>query len=217
MQILWHGKSCFSIIVKGATGTEEVKLVIDPYHPESALKLPRSLGAQVLLISHDHPSHNYREGVSGEPFVIAGPGEYEVKGVFVYGIPTWHDAKEGAEHGANTMYRIECEGISLAHVGDLGHQLTDAHLEVLKDVDILFVPVGGGSTIDAAAAAEVVHAVEPRIVVPMHYALSERAPGDVQKFLKGMGVSAPEPIEKFKIVKKDLPTEQIQVVVFSIA
>ncbi|MBI4262245.1 MBL fold metallo-hydrolase [Candidatus Uhrbacteria bacterium] len=215
MNIFWHGKSCFSIAIKGATGAEEVRIVIDPYHPESALKLPRSLVADVLLSSHDHPSHNYREGVAGDPFVITGPGEYEAGGVFVYGIPTWHDKADGATHGANTMYRIECEGMSLAHLGDLGHVLTDTHLEALKDIDVLFVPVGGGSTIDAVTAADVVNAIEPRVVIPMHYAITGRAPGDVQKFLKAMGANTPEPVEKLKLSKKDLPTDQVQVVVFA--
>lgn len=214
MVIEWHGKSCFSMTAKGARNTEDVTIVVDPYHPESGLKLPRNCAGQLLLITHDHPSHNYREGVAGTPFVIDGPGEYEVKGIFVYGIPTAHDAKSGSEHGPNTMYRIEVEDMSIAHVGDLGHTLSDAQLEALKDIDILCVPVGGGSTIDAVKAAEVVQEVEPRVVIPMHYALADRAPADVQKFLKAMGVTSPEKTDKLKITRKDLPEDSLRVVVF---
>lgn len=215
MHILWHGKSCFTVTAKGSQGTDDVTFIIDPFHPESGLKLPRNLASAIVLITHDHPSHNYREGVSSDPFVIAGPGEYEVKGVFVYGISSWHDTKNGAEHGVNTMYRIEVEGMSIAHVGDLGHALTDAHLDALKDIDILCVPVGGGSTIDSAVAADVVNAIEPRLVIPMHYALTGRAPGDVQKFVKAIGVPSPETVEKLKITKKDLSQDQMRVVVFA--
>lgn len=214
MIIQWHGKSCFSITTKGALHTEDVTIVIDPYHPESGLKLPRNIQGDILLVTHDHPSHNYQEGVGGKPFVITGPGEYEVKGIFVYGIATAHDATSGSEHGSNTMYRIEAEDMSIAHVGDLGHTLTDAQLEELKDIDILCVPVGGGSTIDAAKAAEVVQSVEPRVVIPMHYTLPGRAPEDVQKFLKAVGVAMPEKIDKLKITKKELPEDQLRVVVF---
>ena len=215
MIITWHGKSCFSITAKGIPGTDVVSIVIDPFHPESGLKLPRNLQADLLLLTHDHPSHNFRDGIQGTPFSVTHPGEYEARGVFVYGIPTFHDKDSGATHGMNTMYRLEVEGISLAHLGDLGHTLSDTQLGVLKDIDILFVPVGGGSTIDAVTAAEVVNEIEPRVVIPMHYALSSRAPGDVQKFLKTIGVPVPDPVDVLKITKKDLPQDQMRVVVFT--
>lgn len=202
----------------------DVVSVTDPYDPSRGAKLPRNLAADLLTISHDHLSHNYREGVEGDPFVISGPGEYEARGVFVYGIASGHGTKEAGEKGSkggkgengrNTIYRFEFGDLSAAHLGDLGHELTDAELEQLENVDILFVPVGGaGVTIGAKAAAEIVSRVEPRIVIPMHFRLPEfkETLESVDKFLKEMG-GPRETIEKLKVTKKDLLAEETKVIV----
>lgn len=210
MTITWLGQSCFKIQDK------EITVIVDPYSNEVGFKLPR-LAADIVSISHDHFDHNNVEAVSGTtgaPFVISGPGEYEVKGVFVYGIPSWHDKSEGKEKGSNTIYRIQMEGISVVHLGDLGHTLSEEEVAKLDGVDILLVPVGGHFTVGGSEAAEVVSQLEPRIVIPMHY----KIPGlkmdvdPVDKFLKEMGASKAEKLPKLKIVKKDLPQEETKVV-----
>ncbi len=210
MTITWLGQSCFKIQDK------EVTLISDPYEAEVGFKLPR-LSADIVTTSHDHYDHNNVSAVSGTtgaPFVISGPGEYEVKGIFVHGISSWHDKSEGKEKGSNTIYRIEVEGISIVHLGDLGHTLNEEIVGKLEGVDILLIPVGGKWTIGAHEAVEVISALEPRIVIPMHY----KIPGlkvdveTVDKFLKEMGASKAEKLPKLKITKKDLPQEETKVI-----
>jgi len=214
MVIQWLGQSCFQFKTKPSATAEEATIVLDPYSPDLGLKLPRNLSADLLLMTHDHDDHAYHAGVSGNPFVIQGPGEYEAKGVFVYGIATWHDQSQGKERGVNTMYRLESEGLTIAHLGDLGHPLSDAQLDQLDGIDILLVPVGGATTLDAAAAVEVVQSIEPRIVIPMHYHLPSLKVklATVDVFLKALGAPH-ERVEKLKMTKKDLPQEDMRCVV----
>jgi L-ascorbate metabolism protein UlaG (beta-lactamase superfamily) len=133
--------------------------------------------------------------------VVEGPGEYEVAGVTVLGLPTFHDSRQGELHGRNTVYVIELDDVRVCHLGDLGHALEADMLEALGKVDVLLVPVGGGNTLEAVGAAEVARQVEPRVVVPMHYALpavkTELAP--VERFLKEMGVTEPDPQPKLTV------------------
>ena len=218
MQIEWFGQACLKIQTKpGSNG--DVTVIFDPYNPIIGLKMPK-LTADILAITHDHKDHNYKEGVSGDYFLINGPGEYEAKQTFVYGIPGWHDEKQGAERGAITMYLLESEGMLVAHLGDIGqNELTPTQLEQLEGVDILFIPVGGVYTVDAQKAVNIVNQIEPRIVIPIHYQLpglklSNKLDG-VEKFLKAIGAKDPETTDKYKITKKDLPSEDTKVVVLT--
>ncbi|HBV33183.1 TPA: hypothetical protein DIC39_03690 [Patescibacteria group bacterium] len=215
MNIEWFGQACLKVTTKpGPNG--DVTVIFDPYEPgKVGLKLPKLTG-DILAITHDHFDHNYKAAVSGDYFLITGPGEYEIKQTFIYGIPGWHDNTEGKDRGPNTMYVLESEGMLLAHLGDLGqHQLTNEQLEQLEGVDILAIPVGGTYTIDAKQAVDIVQQIEPRIVIPIHYHI----PGNkikldtADKFVKAMGVKNPEVVEKFKITKKDLPAEETKVVI----
>lgn len=212
MYISWLGHSCFKIEAK--TNGESITVVIDPYEDSVGLKLPR-VKADIVLVTHEHFDHNAVESLKGEPTVIRGAGEYEVKKVVVYGVPTYHDSSNGSERGTNTCYRIDAEDLSVVHLGDLGHPLTNDQLELLEDVDILLIPVGGTYTIDAKQAGQIVSQIEPRIVIPMHYAV----PGlkfeldPVEKFLKEMGAQKAEVIDKLKITKKELMTEGTKVIV----
>ncbi len=218
MQITWLGQACFQITTQSSNG--EAKIVIDPYK-DIGLKLPRNLAADLVLKTHDHFDHAEVGAVApvteGKQLVVSGPGEYESGGVMVYGIHAWHDNVEGKERGAVTMYVLESEGIKVAHLGDIGQkELTEQQMEQLGRVDVLMIPVGGVYTVDAAGAMALVQQIEPRVVIPMHYAvpgLTVKLDG-VEKFLKSWGGKAPEPVEKFKIAKKDLPAEDTQLVVF---
>jgi L-ascorbate metabolism protein UlaG (beta-lactamase superfamily) len=213
----WHGLSCFSI--EARNGDSCANLVTDPFNPEVGLKLPRNLSGDVVTVSHEHSSHDYIEGVKAvgdkKIFVIRTPGEYEVGGLFIYGIPASHDDKDGKDRGMTTLYRYEVGDLSVAHLGDLGTGIIDSQREALEDIDILLVPVGGETVLGAKAAVEIVTQLSPRIVIPMHYAVpGMKAKSDpVEKFLKEMAAANPERVAKFKAVKKDLPAEETKVVI----
>lgn len=214
MIINWFGQSCFKI-----QGDKSV-LVTDPFDNSYGLKVPR-LSADVVTISHDHNDHNNAKAVKGinedQPFVIKEAGEYEVKNIFIYGIPSYHDNQEGKESGKNIIYRIEMDGISLAHLGDLGHVLTNGQIEKLEGVDILMIPVGGIYTIGAKLATEIISQLEPRIVIPMHYNITglklKKKIDGINTFCKEFGACPTEEINKFKVTKKDLPQEDLKVVI----
>lgn len=208
MEITWLGHAFFKIKTEPKKG-EEVTVAIDPYDFSIGLKA-KSFPADILLISHEHYDHNNRKLIEGNPFVVSGPGEYEVKGVYIEGIEGYHDEKKGAERGKITMYTIESEGIKICHLSDLGQkELTDYQLERIGEVDILMIPVGGTYTISHKEAPDIISQIEPKIVIPMHYAFPELKLKleDVGKFLKEMGIKEPERLKKLKIKKKDLPPE----------
>lgn len=213
MIITWHGQSCFKI--EG----DKSSIVTDPYGEGYGLKLPR-LAADIVTSSHNHDDHNNIKAVKavgeGEPFIINSPGEYEIKDTFIYGIPAWHDDKQGAERGSNVIYRIEMEGISIAHLGDLGHLLEQEQIEKLEGVDILMIPVGGHFTIDGKQATQIISQIEPRIVIPMHYSIKglNIKIDSLDPFCKEIGVCPAERVVKFKVAKKDLPQENLKVVIF---
>ena len=209
MEISHLGHSSFKL-----KGKDSI-LVTDPFDPEYlGLKFPK-VAADIVTISHFHKDHDYKAGIEGTPIIIEGPGEYEVKGVKILGIPTFHDNSHGADRGENTIYRIWMDGVSIVHCGDLGHKIEEKLLEMLDGVDVVMVPVGGVYTIDASVAAEVASQLESKIIIPMHYnvaGLKESNLSDVSIFLKQIGKEAVLPVAKLTISKDRLPTET-QVVV----
>lgn len=212
MMITWLGHSCFKIQDKA--GPEGVTIVTDPYDKKIGLKAP-NFEADIVTISHDHDDHNNAASLRGTPFVIDTAGEYDIKNILVKGVESYHDEKKGSERGLNIMYRFEVDGISVSHLGDLGHTLDDKQLEFLVGTDILLIPVGGKYTLDAKKAVEVVSQIEPRIVIPMHYNDGETNIKDldnVEKFIKEMGIKPTEE-DKLKINKKDLPQEDMELVI----
>ena len=152
--------------------------------------------------------------------LIDKPGEYETKGVFIYGLESFHDNKQGKERGKNNLFHIEADGLSLLHLGDLGHELSKETLEQIPSVDILFVPVGGKYTIDAEEAAEVISQIEPGTVIPMHYQTSDltglsKDLDRLDKFLDEMGVEDEvKKVKELKITKADI-TEETEVIVIT--
>lgn len=214
MQISWKGQSCFQIIAT-PNKNSQIKIVIDPFSEEVGLRVPK-LEADVLLVSHDHDDHNNVKAVSGSPFLISGPGEYEIKGVFVQGVPSFHDNSQGKERGQNTIYSLETEDIRICHLGDLGQdELTDDQLEKIGDVDILIIPVGGISTISAKEAVKIMAQIEPKITIPMHYQIPKAKSklDGVDKFLKSLGLKTIVPQDKLTIKKKDISTEEAKIIV----
>jgi L-ascorbate metabolism protein UlaG (beta-lactamase superfamily) len=213
-KIYWAGQSCFQISVSNSKD-HSADIVIDPFDETmTGLKLP-NLSADILLVTHQHLDHNNIKGVKGTPFVIQGPGEYEVKEVFIQGIPSFHDDKEGKERGLNTIYVIEAEDMRFCHLGDLGQkQLTDEQLEKIDGVDVLMIPVGGGPTISSVEAQKIIAQIEPKIIIPMHYALpkSKLKLDEVSKFLKTMGKNSIVPQDKFVVKTSTLPKEGTEIV-----
>jgi len=187
--------------------------LIDPFSKEIGLKPPR-IKDNMVLVTHDHRDHNNLEGLNPEAFVIKNPGEYEKGGVAVCGILSYHDKSGGKERGLNTIYVIKTEDMILCHLGDLGQdKLTDEQVEAIGDVDILMIPVGGTYTIDHKEAVAVIGQIEPKIILPMHYkfpGLTSDLAG-VDKFVKELGLS-PEKMDKLKMVKKNLPTEETKLI-----
>lgn len=210
MQIFWHGLS--SIRIEAKQGETEMTLLTDPYANESGLRFPRTVEPDAVVLSHQDKSQFNLEGVLGTPFTIADPGEYEVKGFFVQGI---QDPESGSEKQRPVIYRFDAEGISCAFLGQLKRKLTNFELEQLGDIDILFLPVGGGDVLDSKEAVDAMSAVEPRIVVPLHYDVPglKKPLGSVENFCKQMGVCKRQDASKLKIQKKDLPVDDVLIVV----
>ncbi len=198
-EITWLGHACFRIKGKDAT------IVTDPYE--------RSLGlgtlnqkADIVTVSHDNPHHNAVSAVKGEPHVIGGPGEYEVKGVFVTGVWSYADEAEGKARGRNTIFLFHLDDLVVCHLGSLGHTLTSKQVEAIGDVNVLLVPVGGFSSLTATKATEVISQVEPNIVIPMHYSTGRESVelDTLDKFTKEMGLKEWTPQDKLNVKATDL-------------
>jgi len=215
MEITHLGHSSFKI--RGKTAT----LITDPFDPAMlGLKFPKA-EADIVTISHEHPDHNNSEIVGGNPVLVSGPGEYEIKKVKIIGVGVFHDKEFGEKRGTNTIYHIDMDGISIVHTGDLGHELGEKEIELLDGVDILLVSVGGVFTIDASEAVKLVSKLEPKIIIPMHY---REIKGDakfyqnlspVEDFLTQMGKTGIGSVTKLVVTKDKLPAEQTVVVLDS--
>lgn len=212
MKITWHGRSCFKLLVK-SNNNDKITILIDPFDKETGLNPPRG-SADIVLITHDHHDHNNLKAVSGTPFVINGPGEYDVKGVAIRGVYSYHDNSKGSERGINTIYVIEAEDMEICHLGDLGQEeLADEQLDKIGEVDILMVPVGGTYTINGEGAVKIINQIEPSVAIPMHYRISgvDNKFDKVDDFLKEIGVRQ-ETMGEYNVKKLDLG-EEMKVVV----
>lgn len=216
MDIYWLGQACFRLKGKSAT------IIIDPFNPDfTGLKLPKDLSADVVLSTHEHGDHNNISSVNSfegqTPMIFKEPGEYEVKGVVITGISSFHDNSEGSQRGLNIIFHLMFDGLDIVHLGDLGQsKLTEEQIAQIGQTDILLIPVGSVYTIDGKVASDIVSQLEPKIIIPMHYkieSLKFELDG-VDKFLKEMGVENVNPQPKLSITKEKLP-EEPQVVVLS--
>jgi len=200
MEISWLGHSCFYLKGKQAT------IITDPFSPTLSYSLGKP-AARIVTVSHQHPGHSYIQGIGGSPHPVTGPGEYEIGNVLIIGIATFHDKDSGQIRGKNTVYFIDIDDIAICHLGDLGHVLTDEQIEELGKIDVLLVPVGGVSTINASMAAEVVRQLEPNVVIPMHYKTQalNRELEPVELFLKEIGAHDITPQAKLSLTKNNLP------------
>ena len=172
--LTWYGQSCF--MLESANGT---RILMDPVAGNMGYLLPADLHADAVTISHDHPDHNNLAMLQGKPRIFRGltPDKKgwvkiddKVKDITVRSVGVYHDQKRGADSGLDTVFIFETGGVRIAHLGDLGHALTDQQISAIGSIDVVLVPVGGSTTLDAQTATYVVDQVRPRLVViPMHY------------------------------------------------
>lgn len=213
--INYLGHACFR--VRGRDGI----VLCDPYDRSVGLDLGRPT-AHIVVVTHDHPDHNNTAAVRpirDRVFVIDGPGEYEVSGVLITGIRTYHDTVKGAQRGFNTVYVIHLDDVVFCHLGDLGHELSQGQIEEIGNIDVLFIPVGGGETIGPVEAASIISQLEPRIVIPMHYATAQHTFDQelmpLVKFMNELGLKDITPVDKLAVTQTTLPSasEETRVVV----
>jgi len=207
MDISYLGHSSFRIKAKDAS------LVTDPFDPKMVGLKYSGVEGDIVTISHHHADHDKLELVKDVKRVVDGPGEYEIMGISIIGLPSFHDEKKGGVRGLNTIYVIEADNFRLAHLGDLGHMLAQETIEDMGDIDILMIPVGGEYTIGTKDAADIVREIQPKIVIPMHYQMpglnkeSFAKLAQVEPFLKEVGYIV-ERMPKLSIKKEDLGEEQ---------
>ncbi len=212
MDIIYYGHSSFKISGKTAS------VITDPFDPQMVgIKFAKTT-ADIVTLSHAHPDHNYIEGVSEVHKIIQNPGEYEVKGISMLAYPTFHDANKGADRGENLIFVFELEGYRVAHLGDLGHMLDESLLSAIGDIDVLMIPVGGTYTIDAEMAAKVTNAIEPKMIIPMHYQVPGMKPdlaeklAPVETFVTELGMSA-EHMKKLSLKPGTLLPEETKLII----
>ena len=158
IQIQWLGHSCFRVECQGYV------IVLDPFSPGSVpgCKDIQNVEADQVLCSHEHGDHNYRAGVilredgPENPFTVTA-------------LPWYHDGQQGAQRGPNTIYVLEAQGLRVAHFGDVGCMPSQEVLDQLQNLDAIMLPVGGHFTVGPQEAMDIVKAIQPRVVIPMHY------------------------------------------------
>jgi len=204
MEITWYGHACFEL--KNNTAT----IITDPYDDSLGLT-PPPLHADIVTVSHNSPRHNAANKVQDPYRLLDSPGEYEIREVFItsYALypPRTGSAKTPADR--NLIFFYEIDNLTVCHLGDILHVPTQSQVEAVDKVDILLIPVGGGRSLSAAQASEVIGIIEPAIVIPMHYALPKIniSLDPLEKFLKEMGLPQIEAQPKLRITAGNLPPE----------
>lgn len=207
MIITHHGADFFKVSFGDTT------IAVNPISKDSKLKSTK-FGSDITLISINSPEHNGSEQTSRgdkESFVINGPGEYEVQGVFIKGFLS--KSNYGGEEHINTIYTVSLEGMKLCFLGALGEKdLSSEVKEGIDGVDILFTPIGGDGVLDPAQAHKVSVQFEPKLIIPSHF--SEVGDKNALKaFLKESGEESVKPVDKLTVKKKDVESMEGDVVV----
>ena len=201
MEIIWMGHSCFRL------RTGDLAMITDPFPDSIGLQMGEQ-NVLAVTVSHEHENHSYADGLGGNPKVLKGPGEYELSGIYITGIMT--QPGEGDPEGKrNTACLIEIENLRLCHLGDVSNVLTTRQTEELTPVDVLFLPVGGICTVETPQAMEIMQNLNPKVVIPMHYAL----PGlrvelnSLDNFLRAMGLRDAKTQARLNLTTSSLPQE----------
>jgi len=210
MEINWYGHSCFRISERS-----KASVVMDPYDHKIIGYESLKLKSDIVTVSKEDAGHNYIKGVKGSPYLITGPGEFEIGGVFITGIQT--NGKRNKKEGElrNNLFLIDYDGVTIAHLGEMNKVPSQSEIEALGHVNIALVPVGGVSSLNAAKAAEVISLLEPNIVIPMHYATPDLIGklDPLNKFLKEMGLVEVETTPSFKVNNISNLPEETRVIV----
>jgi L-ascorbate metabolism protein UlaG (beta-lactamase superfamily) len=183
MKVKWLGHSCFLITSKDGT-----RVITDPYAVGGEINYsPIEEAADVVVVSHGHSDHSNVSAVRGTPEVVRDVGTGIARGIQFKGVAAYHDTSHGEQRGPNTIFCFTIDDIRLCHLGDLGHVLSPNQINEIGAVDVLFVPVGGFFTIDAAAATQVCEQLKPKIIIPMHFRTPKCAYSiaGAEDFLKG--------------------------------
>ncbi|MDA1169420.1 MAG: MBL fold metallo-hydrolase [bacterium] len=208
MQLSWHGQYTIKIISKDTT------LCIDPYAANMGIP-PFRAKADILSLSNPQDaSMSNISSIQGNPIVINTPGEYSLKEFALHSIG-WND-EQGNER---SLQRFMVEDIVVLHIGSLNRDLNASELQELEraDIDVFFVPVGGGTALTLSQAMKMITTIEPKIVIPIHYALPKLTEKleSVESFAKEMGVSATATEKKLILKKNKLPQEDMQTVILA--
>lgn len=163
MKIEYLGHSCFKLTE--STGTS---VICDPYDEAVGYDLPE-MSADAVTVSHHHYDHDAVKSVKGSPVIIDKECSYDLPGVEINAIKSFHDGEEGKLRGVNLIFKFRMDGIDVCHLGDLGEECSSALIDELLPVNVLLIPVGGTYTIDAEMAKEYVDRIMPEVVIPMHY------------------------------------------------
>ena len=204
MEITWYGHSCFRL-----TERNYANVVTDPFDHKSVGYDALKLKAEIVTVSHDAPGHNNTDAVKGTTHVLTGPGEFEIGGVFITAVQTDGTGKKSKDKTRNTLYVFDYDGITVAHLGDLQQAPSQGEVEALGTVNVALIPVGGGTSLNAAKAVEVVSLLEPNLVIPMHYATADTklSLDSLNKFLKEMGLGKQEAQPSLRVTRSSLPEE----------
>jgi L-ascorbate metabolism protein UlaG (beta-lactamase superfamily) len=208
MELIWLGHSCVRLRYR------DTIVIQDPFDRALGYNVGRWT-ADIVTVSHDHAGHNNVAAIGGSPKVLTGPGEYDIAAVPITGVATFHDRRKGSERGRNTAFVVEMDEVRICHLGDIGEPPSADLAKAIGVVDVLVVPVGGSTTIDAQGALETVTLLEPKLIVPVHYstpALKRDDLAGVEPFLTAMGVTSATPQQRLTVTATTLPSEP-QVVV----
>lgn len=209
MNIQYYGDFCFKVTTKpGGRATEDITIVLDPCSKESGFRAPQG---QIDLTFFSHDPETVSSG-----FSFDCPGEYDAKGVAVTGVPSFRDEEKGALRGVNTVFVLESEGITLAHLGALGTSLSSDAIDQLGTVDVLFIPAGDTDTLSIKETVELIRKIEPKIVIPMHYRMGDALKDlkDSQSFCQEIGNCPDATVSKLTFKKKDIEEKSMEVVLF---
>ena len=211
LEITWYGHSCFRFVERGMAS-----VVTDPFDSDEIGYAPLKLKADIVTSSCDLPGHRNLSAVKGTGFEILGPGEYEIGNVFITGVQT-NGKKRNTNEVKNTLYLIDYNGLTVAHLGNMNHIPSQTEIEALGSVNVALVPVGGGSGLNASKASEIISLLEPNLVVPMHYKTPETSVklDTLDQFLKEMGLSDVTAEPSLKIENPKTLPEDTKVVVLT--
>ncbi len=208
-EIRWYGHNCFRIRAKEAT------VIVDPVARSTGYAMGKQ-NADIVALTNAQPGSRNLGAIRPEFQTVEGPGEYEIHDVFLTGVRTYHDDKQGAELGYNTCYVIDLEGLKIGHLGGLGHTLSSEQIEALSAVDVLMAPAGSGNVLSFEKVVETITELTPKVLIPMRYAtpIGDKGLGELDPFCKQLGVEIPEAEDNLVIRHSDL-TESMRLVILT--